>query len=72
MCCPSFFCSGGVKSRLSSALRLPLLLSLKCLGAGVGVEGSACREEDMGELVSGTRAENNERERVRAEKGVSV
>lgn len=49
---------------LSSALRFPLLLSLSCLGAGVGVDGSPRMEEDMGVLVGETRPENNDRNGV--------
>lgn len=58
---------------MSSALRFPLLLSLRCLDAGVGVEGTSMEAETM-ILVAGVgRPENSVREggEVRAEEGWS-
>jgi len=54
---------------LSSALRFPLLLSLRCLGAGVGVDGSPCAEEAMGLSVGEMRPESSDRDGVRAKEG---
>lgn len=58
-----------MRSKLSSALRFPLLLSLSCLGAGVGVDGSLRIEEDMGVLVGETRPENSDVDGAGAEEG---